>query len=201
MPLTVTTQTRSLSLADEIEQIRHRLRPAHQSEIDKALFILSSSLPMNSTGEEVKMKFEAYHMALKGFCFEAVESAVMDVLQGKAGIDERFCPTPPQLATICRRHQTKVATDMDKLQNRQRQFNARGEAEVSSDARARMAAKCDALVAELAETTEMQRHARATPYKAPTPRRQVQPADLQKADDFATAISVALGRLQEKQQP
>ena len=118
---------------------------------------------MSALGDSVKLKLEAYQLALKGFCFEAIEGAVMDVLQGTAGIDERFCPTPPQLATICRRHQDKLATMLDKHQNRQAQLTSRGDIGPSEAARARMAAKADALVKELAATTAMDKAGVARP--------------------------------------
>jgi hypothetical protein len=79
------------------------LREATEQEIVSRLLVMFAGLPQTSVGDQSDARLAAYLMALQGCSLGALEQGIHSVMQGTAGIDERWCPTPPQMSTIVRR--------------------------------------------------------------------------------------------------
>ena len=100
----------------EIEQC---LPPATRNEIAKQVSFLTASLPaQTASGPKAVLKAEAYICALSEFCLKAIESAVALILKGKTDFDPRFCPTPPQVAQLCRSIEDEWRVELERDRRR-----------------------------------------------------------------------------------
>src|SRR5215207_1341278 len=153
----------TLTLVERIDGARRRLTFATAAQIDKALVILFSGFPLKDNGASPSFKKDAYRLALRNLCNDAIVSGVLDIVEARAYPGAEFVPSANQVAAVCRKHHDSMAVDLQRLQGRTEQLTARDDSGPSPEARARMAAKADALVKELAATTAMDKAGVARP--------------------------------------
>ncbi len=70
---------------------------------------------MSQAGEAAELRMAAYMIALRNFSIEAVSEAVTSVLEGSAGLNARFAPTPPELATLCRGKEARLLRELERI--------------------------------------------------------------------------------------
>lgn len=91
--------------------------PDDDDEASVELYRMLAAFPAREGQAEVSvaLRVEAYFTAVGELPAWALRKAVDDVLRGVAGFDERFAPTPPQLAKLARQHMSEAMTRRHKL--------------------------------------------------------------------------------------
>lgn len=164
MPQTVSlpvaaSRTTLATVEARVADLRQRVQPADEPTIVGRLKALLANLPTARPGEESgEVRIAGYVFALKLFSREALDAAIADVLRGAdPDIDPRFMPTPPQLARLARKHQHRLAEDLDKAKADHQRLVPLPEPVITDEERARRAAKADEVARQFAATAEAQR--------------------------------------------
>lgn len=114
MPSETSVTVMPQKAVERIRGLEQRLRPASSDEASEALMLLFAGLQTSATGEGARLRLTAYLIALREFGLETIQTIIGDILAGRAGLDERWCPTPPQLARLCREREDRLRAELHK---------------------------------------------------------------------------------------
>lgn len=132
------------------EGIRHRLTPQPGERPAMAVILakLLAAFPAQSQSDApAAQRIEAYFEALSDVSMIILDTARKEIITGKAPeCSGTWAPTPPQVATVCRR---LVADERRTLEKIDRLLAAEPIAEISRDERKRVAAGLDRLKFDL----------------------------------------------------
>lgn len=149
----VTERERSRIIA-LIARHKTKLSPGHEDRRAIAVILakLLAAFPAQSQSEApAAQRVDAYFEALGGVPAWAVDEARKYIITGMAAeCTGSFAPTPPQLATVCRRmmaHDREIVMDLERI------LLAASEHEPSVDERERVSTGFDRLKADLAGST------------------------------------------------
>jgi len=134
-------------IADSISSYRRSLSPGPGDIKAKGIVVsrLLTSFPVPA-GEQA-LRGDAYLEAVENLPAWAVERAAGRFIRGEAGVDTRFCPTPPQLGQEARRAMQPARDDLAILE---RLKTAVADRDIPPGEHKRVSAGFDKLLAELA---------------------------------------------------
>jgi hypothetical protein len=148
--------TNSLSL-EYRRAVHPRLWRAERPEIVREMIRMFAGVPRGRSGEAAELQLAVYVEAVEEFSPEAIKSAVKDIIGGKAGLDPKWCPTSAEVATVCRKHVTRIAKEIAEEKRRNTPRLAAPEYRPSPEEAARIAEKARKVSAEMKAATEAAR--------------------------------------------